>query len=313
MVGAKQDTTSGTTREVSGAPPALPLYLKAALPSLPGAARIPGVRKTGAALPQLTLVRHDVPVDRSHLIAYSRVCGFRVGRSLPLTYPHLLAFPLHMRLMTDTRFPFPVLGLVHVENTITAHRVLSPDENLQVGVRAEDLRAHPKGQAFDVVTDVHSGGELVWHETSTFLRRGRPTGSAADTGRTFEEVTASGTEWKLSGDLGRRYAAASGDRNPIHLYRLAAKAFGFPRQIAHGMWSKARCLAALEGRLPDAVTVEVAFKKPILLPGRVGFGSQAVPSVGAAGDVSYRDYAFSMTDPKSGAPHVLGRTTSPTT
>ena len=73
--------------------------------------------------------------------------------------------------------------------------------------------------------------------------------------------------WRLPGDLGRRYAAVSGDHNPIHLYALTAKAFGFPRQIAHGMWSKARCLAALDGRLPDAVTVEVAFKKPVLLPG----------------------------------------------
>ena len=82
-----------------------------------------------------------------------------------------------------------------------------------------------------------------------------------------------GVEWRLPGDLGRRYAAVSGDHNPIHLYALTAKAFGFPRQIAHGMWSKARCLAALDGRLPDAVTVEVAFKKPVLLPGTVAFGS----------------------------------------
>ena len=67
--------------------------------------------------------------------------------------------------------------------------------------------------------------------------------------------TPTGTvEWRLPGDLGRRYAAVSGDRNPIHLYPLTAKALGFPRQIAHGMWSLARCVAALENRLPDAVT-----------------------------------------------------------
>ena len=100
-----------------------------------------------------------------------------------------------------------------------------------------------------------------------------------------------------AGDLGRRYAAVSGDHNPIHLYALTAKAFGFPRQIAHGMWSKARCLAALEGRLPDAVTVEVAFKKPILLPGTVAFGS---PARG-------RRLRFSLTRPKDGAPHLVGR------
>ncbi len=91
----------------------------------------------------------------------------------------------------------------------------------------------------------------------------------------------------------------SGDHNPIHLYGLTAKAFGFPRQIAHGMWSKARCLAALEGRLPDAVTVEVAFRKPILLPGTVAFGARRTEG----------GYAFSLTRPKDGAPHLLGRAT----
>jgi acyl dehydratase len=78
-------------------------------------------------------------------------------------------------------------------------------------------------------------------------------------------------EWKLPGDLGRRYASVSGDSNPILLYPLTAKAFGFDRPIAHGMWTKARCLAAL--RLPDAFTVSVRFKKPIFLPGTVRFGA----------------------------------------
>ena len=50
----------------------------------------------------------------------------------------------------------------------------------------------------------------------------------------------------LAKDLGRRYAAISGDYNPIHLGALSAKLFGFKQAIAHGMWSKARCLAALD-------------------------------------------------------------------
>jgi len=299
------------TREVVGDPGTLTLYLKAALPVLPGVSLIPGVRKSGSELPDLRLSRRDVPVDRHHVAAYAEVCGFGVKASLPLTYPHMLAFPLHMQLMTDGDFPFPVIGLVHVENSITAHRAISAAEKLEVSAQAQDLRPHAKGRAFDVRSEVRSGGELVWEETSTFLRRGH-SGDAAtapeERATTFEPVAGSGTEWRLAGDLGRRYAAVSGDRNPIHLYGLSAKAFGFPRQIAHGMWSKARCLAALEGRLSDAVTVEVAFKKPILLPGRVAFGSRSATRVDGQ-----RDYTFSLTDPKSGAPHLLGRTTPVTT
>ena len=110
--------------------------------------------------------------------------------------------------------------------------------------------------------------------------------------------------WSLPGDLGRRYAAVSGDHNPIHLYPLTAKALGFPRQIAHGMWTKARSIAALENRLPDAVRVDVAFKRPVILPGKVAFGSTPIDD----------GYAFSLTSPSSGAPHLQGqsRRSSPT-
>ena len=166
------------------------------------------------------------------------------------------------------------------------------------------IRDSAKGTLFDLVTEVHSGGEPVWEETSTFLRRGQPAEGAVDEGLDLETVPSSGTQWRLGADLGRRYAAVSGDHNPIHLYGVTAKAFGFPRQIAHGMWTKARCLAALDGRYPDAVRVDVAFKKPVLLPGTVAFGSRAVSS----GDA--RDWAFSLTSPKDGSPHLLGRTTA---
>ena len=77
-------------------------------------------------------------------------------------------------------------------------------------------------------------------------------------------------QWRVGDDLGRRYASVSGDHNPIHLHALSAKALGFPRAIAHGMWTKARCLASL--RLPDAFAVDVQFKQPILLPSKVTFG-----------------------------------------
>jgi len=272
--------------------------LKAALPAVPVLNQVPGVRRTGSTLPDLTLTMHDVPVDRARVAAYSEVCGFPLKETLPITYPHMLAFGLHMAIMTDGSFPFPAIGTVHLENAITQHRAISPEERLQVTARPDNLRAHPKGQVFDIAVDVHSAGELVWESTSTLLRMGHGDKSAPASDRTFEEVPAGPVQWRLGGDLGRRYAAVSGDHNPIHLYGLTAKAFGFPRQIAHGMWSKARCLAALDGRLPDAVRVEVAFKKPILLPGTVAFGSHRT------GD----SYAFSLSSPKSGAPHLLGRT-----
>ena len=288
-----------TPRVVEGTPHPLPLMLKAALPALPGFNLLPGFARHGGELPDLALTRHDVPVDPEHVSAYAAVCGFPRKDTVPVTYPHMLAFPLHMAIMTDGSFPFPAVGTVHLENSITQHRPVGVTEKLQVTARAVNLRPHAKGQVFDMLTTVHAQGELVWEEVSTFLRRGRGDEKAA-AGLVFTDSPEGRTEWQLPADLGRRYAAVSGDHNPIHLYPLTAKALGFPRQIAHGMWSKARCLAAIENRLPDAVTVEVAFKKPILLPGTVAFGTERTD----------HGHAFALTSPKDGAPHLLGRATA---
>ncbi len=274
--------------------------VRAALPAVPGVNLLPGIRKTGGHdLTGLVFRRPLLELRREHVAAYDAVCGFPVKDTVPLTYPHLLGFPLHLRVMTDPAFPLPAMGTVHLTNTITAHRALTVGETVEVTVRPENLRPHAKGRTVDFVTEVTAEGELVWEGRSTYLRRGKGAATDAATAPPYEDVPTSGLTWPLEGDLGRRYAAVSGDRNPIHLYALTAKALGFKRQIAHGMWSKARCVAALENRLPDAVTVEVAFRKPIFLPGKVAFGSRQ----------SDEGFAFVLRDPRSGAPHLQGRTT----
>ena len=284
-------------RIIDGRPSALPTMLKAALPVLPGVNLLPGVRRTARELPDLTLRREAVAVDPAHVTAYAEVCGFAPTQTLPFTYPHMLAFGLHMGIMTDASFPFPAIGTVHLRNAITRHRPIAPTERLDVSARAVDLRPHAKGRVFDLVTTVASGGETVWESTSTYLRVGRGDDAARPEGEPFDLVAGTGTQWRLPGDLGRRYAAVSGDHNPIHLYPLSARAFGFKRQIAHGMWTKARCVAAFANRVPDAATVEVEFKKPVFLPGTVAFGSRRVED----------GLDFSLTAPSSGAPHLVGR------
>lgn len=278
--------------------PALPMILRAALPSIPGVNQLPGVHKDPNADPSQagTFTRQAVRIDREHAAAYARVCGFEARDAVPLTYPHLLAFPLHMQVMTSPQFPFPAVGTVHLANAVTGHRPLHPGEVVDVALRPSQPRPHPKGRVVDFVAEVRVGEELIWESTSTYLRRGRGE-EGAPAGPALDQVPDGTADWRLPGDLGRRYGAVSGDRNPIHLYPVTAKALGFPRQIAHGMWSLARCVAALDNRLSDAVTVEVANKLPILLPGTVAFGHEVT------GD----GQAFALTRPKDGAPHLVGR------
>jgi acyl dehydratase len=82
------------------------------------------------------------------------------------------------------------------------------------------------------------------------------------------------------------------------MHALTAKPLGFPSAIAHGMWTKARCLAALDSRLPDAFAVDVRFRKPILLPAKVEFASaEEIEGV----------VAFAVRDAKRHTPHLDGR------
>ena len=219
----------------------------------------------GSSLPEETLKR-SVMVDRDALARYAHLCGFTLRDELPPTYPHVLAFGLQMELLA--RAPFSAVGVVHIANRITQHRPLLLGDDLALTVRLGEPRPHRRGRAFDFLTSVHVGDELAWESASTNLKRGEGDETVRDAWA-FEDVPVT-AEWRLRDDLGRRYAAVSGDHNPIHLHAWSAKPFGFPRAIAHGMWTKARCLAAL--RLPDAFTAEVRFKKPILLPGKVTFG-----------------------------------------
>ena len=279
--------------------PELPLMLRAALPSVPVVNQLPGVRKTKGDFTGLERSRAGVTIEREHVDRYAAVCAFPAKDTVPLPYPHLLAFELQMGIMTDPRFPAPAIGTVHVENSITQHRPVGVGETVDVAASVGPPRPHPKGTVYDFVTVVTGGGETVWEETSSYLRRGRGDDSSAS-GRSFPDAEPHGIVWRLPADLGRTYAAVSGDRNPIHLYALTAKALGFPRQIAHGMWTMARCVAALENRIPDAATVDVAFKRPVLLPGSVQFGSTPLSD----------GFAFNLTSPKDGSPHLVGRTTS---
>ena len=284
---------------------AIPTLLKAALPSIPVGNQLPGVKKGAVAgFTGLTRTRPPVTIERADVAAYAAVCGFPTKDVVPLPYPHMLVFDLQMAIMSDPAFPAPAIGTVHLENSITQHRPIAIGETLSVVASVGAPVPHAKGSVYEFVTEVRSGDELVWEETSAYLRRGVSTGSTTDGegasyGMVFPDAAPTGLRWQLPADLGRRYAAVSGDANPIHLYPVTAKALGFKRQIAHGMWTMARCAAALENRLPDAVRVDVAFKTPVLLPGSVAFGSTAVDD----------GHAFALTNPRSGKPHLAGRTT----
>ncbi|RZU34041.1 MaoC family dehydratase [Blastococcus saxobsidens] len=256
-------------------------------------------RGRGGDLPDTRLARTGVTVDGGNLAGYARVCGFPLTGALPATYPHVLTFGLQMALMSDRAFPLALPGLVHVRNGIDVVRPIGAAESLDLEVWAERFATHPSGATVDLCASVTSGGEEVWRGRSTYLARGAkaPAGApesdvTVDVG-TLERSVAT---WRIADDAGRRYAKVSGDVNPIHLSGLTAKAFGFKRAIAHGMWVKARVLGALANRLPESSTIDVGFRKPLFLPSTV---TLATAQAGGGWDAAVRNAT-------SGTEHLVG-------
>ncbi|MFJ6069855.1 MaoC/PaaZ C-terminal domain-containing protein [Streptomyces sp. NPDC093065] len=261
-------TASPTTGTLTGLPALAPLLARGALLS-------PLKRpRPDADFPRTRLVLPGLRVDLARLAAYERVCGFPTGAdALPVTYPHVLGFPVAMRLMSGRDFPLPLLGLVHTSIAVTRRSAMPATAEYELTVYVDGLAPHRRGTEASVVTELRAGADVVWESRSTYLARhrtaARPPAEEAPAGN--REPLPVRAEWPLAGDTGRRYGAASGDRNPIHLHPLTARLFGFPRAIAHGMWTVARCLA--EHGTPDATAVRAEFRAPVLLPGTVTYGA----------------------------------------
>ena len=276
-------------------PSGLKNLLRAAAGALPFVPR-------GETLPDRTLTVDEVAIDPANVAAYANVTGLRFGDAVPLTYPFALTFPTVMSLVTGFDFPFAAMGSVHIENQIRQYRPILVTETVSVQVHAENLREHRRGLLVDIVTDLKVGNDRVWHQVTTFLHQQK-------TSLSDEPKPAPQKQPKLGppnavlritpGQI-RQYASVGGDHNPIHTNPVAAKLFGFPTVIAHGMYSAAAVLANIEGQLPDAVTYSVRFAKPVVLPARAGL---YVDRTADGWELTLRNLA-------KGYPHLAGRVTA---
>ena len=246
-------------------PSGLRNLLRAAAGALPFVPR-------GESLPERTLTVEDLPIDSANVSAYAAVTGLRFGDEVPLTYPFALTFPTVMALVTGFDFPFAAMGSVHIENHITQYRPILVSDTVSARVHAENLREHRRGLLVDIVTDINVGNEKVWHQVTTFLHQQRT--SLSDEPKSPPQKTPKlpppNALLRITPGQIRHYASVGGDHNPIHTNSIAAKLFGFPSVIAHGMFSAAAVLANIEGQLPDAVKYSVRFAKPVVLPARAG-------------------------------------------
>jgi acyl dehydratase len=226
--------------------------------------------------PEFVAKVNAVRLDARSVARYAAMCGFSVTDEVPVTFPHILSMPLHLKIFARADFPLRPMGLIHLSNTIESLAPLVVDTSVDVVVTARNYQKSDAGIVFDIATEITSEGRPLWRETCVFLSRW-PAGSerAAAAGRPprppkAPKDSAVLDEFEVNRRTAWEYAKVSADYNPIHLSDRAARFFGLRGSIAHGMWSLARSLS--EAPLPiitTGATIGTQFLTPVQLPARV--------------------------------------------
>ena len=214
---------------------------------------------------------------------------------LPPLALQVAAAQLHLEILADPNFPFPALGLVHVGQRVDQTSAVLPGTSLVLDAFTGRSRPVKAGTCFELVTEARRDGRLVWRSITSVLcrhaRRGDPSPAGAAPSASLEQGLAGPVparpapgEWRrielidVPEDLGRRYAAAAADWNPIHQRAWLARRFGFDRAIVHGTWTLARALVAAGLPGHEAFSLQADFRKPVSLPSRIGVWLRTGPS-----------------------------------
>ena len=223
---------------------------------------------------EITASVPGVMLDAGAAARYAQMCGFGASATLPVTFPHVLAMPLHLKIFGNGTFPLRPMGLIHLSNVIESLGELTAGSRVDIAVAARNYQRTDAGLAFDMATEISSAGRPLWRETCVFLSRWpedmlrqggrppRPPKAPKDSTVLAELDVTLRTAWA--------YARVAADYNPIHLSDRAARFLGLRGSIGHGMWSLARSLAqAPVPVIPHGVRIETQFLTPVQLPARV--------------------------------------------
>ena len=226
-----------------------------------------------------TEVLADTPAVERYLHATegAEIAALRCeGAPLPPLFPTTWETTRALELFAELDPPLPVGGIVHLESEILCLRPIRHGDTVRCRVELERAERVRKGLRLTVTArNWTAAGQLCSQSTATFLARSRaPRDERPHEPRSEPEGPESWeplASWVLPPGAGRRFARATGDYNPIHLWGWTARPFGFTRPILHGFCTAAMTAHALvEGPLqgdPGALRrLRIAFRAPILLP-----------------------------------------------
>ena len=242
----------------------------------------------------------NVRIEPGRVAQYARVCGFPPDAdTIPVTFCQTLFTALMGRYFTSGFFPASPMGLIHVRQMCERIHPLPPGECVDLFLSMDSAQTVEKGLEITFRQTVSIQGEPFWKGSSTFLLKQKGAGGRKKTTQGEEEQEFSPlASFDVPAGTGRRYAAVSGDYNPHHISGVAAKLMGFKAPIAHGMWTMARCAAAIETLFDSekqGIQIAASFKKPVFMPSRVTLTFRREDGI-----------SFVLENEETGIPHIRG-------
>ena len=238
--------------------PSVAAYMvRALLPS-------PGLRRTGV-LPRIVERWSPVRLDPPHLRAFLALTGLSAADGVPILYPHVFGFPLHMALLTRRAFPLPIWRALQTRNHLLRHRPFTAEEPLDLETRVAAERRLERGVEVDLETTLTSGGECVWESVVTFFYRGDygAVQAASPPARSPEVGGLPMARWHVPAGVGWRFARLTGDYNGIHWMNAYARLFGFRSAFHHPQLVLGQCLARLSPPARERQRLDAWLKGPV--------------------------------------------------
>lgn len=199
--------------------------------------------------------------------------------------PHLFpqwTFPILARTLIGV--PYPLARALNGGFRLTVRGPLPLDQPLEVTAQLTGIDDNGRRAILhqSVTTGPPSQPDALGIEFYPIVPHGRDAPAEPGASRPRKDkprVPADGVReiatWRLSPRAGLDFALLTGDFNPIHWIRPAARAAGFKNTILHGFATWARAIEAVNRNVfagdPTQLTAaEVRFTRPLVLPARVG-------------------------------------------
>ena len=191
--------------------------------------------------------------------------------AIPPLYPvTMLVDPMKQIVMDDT-LNLDIFRMVHGEQEILYHRPLRPWDKIKTKVELESIDVKEAGDILWAKILGQSYEELVFEmRAGMFFRRPRTGIRIKKKEEKIEREIIVSKQMKVTSDQSVRYAAASGDDNPIHVDKDVAMTVGLPDIILHGLCTLAFATQAVVDELADGDPTKVKqiktrFSKPVLM------------------------------------------------